>query len=1130
MQTAILGLGPTGPSGSRAEPRPKIGAHALKRLALTALLMSTTTLARADDQHALMRYPTLHSSTIVFVSHGNLWQVDRNGGTARRLTADPGQDIMPRYSPDGRWIAFTASYQGNQDVYVMPAGGGQARRLTWRSDIVPHPPTRWAPNNLVLTWTPDSKNVVFLTRSDAWNPSVQRPYQVPLTGGLATPLALDTSGFLTFGPNGHSIAYTRWMRDFRTWKRYDGGLAQTVYTYDFDTRNLVRVTDWHGTNTSPMWNGHKIYYLCDNDAARRRNIWVYDQDTRQSRQVTHFTDYDIEFPSLGDTGITFQKAGTLYVVDLPSEQVHALDVTTPDDGTRIQPRTVKVAAMIRDQDTAQQTDFALSPNGGRGVFSARGDIFTVPAEHGAIRNLTASSNADDDHPAWSPDGRTVAYTTDESGSQQVVIRPASGGPDKQLTHFPTGFFYTPIWSPDGKQLAFSDNTHTLWVVGIDGGAPVRIATDPIEEIHDQVWSPDGRFLAFSLTRPDRQRSIWLHDMAAGTSTDITSAMENDEAPVFTTDGKYLAFVSSRHENPVFSESERDFATLKTMGIYLAPLAADAPSPFAPQSDEGAWHDDKPDHPAPYKPGALPPIKIDLDGLGARAVPLPIPPATIVSLDARPGLLFYQTQAPEMIGGHLPGEKSSLHQFDLAARKDAVVIDDLDKYALSADGTKVLFKHGPAYTIADAKPQHGADGQHHLDLAAMQARIDPPREWSEMFENAWRLERDFFFNTKMNGVDWQAVHDSYARLVPLLGSRDDLDDVIGQMQGELGNSHTYAGAGGDMQDPTPPAPTMLLGVDFAVDGASGRYKFATIYPGDNSRADYRSPLMAPGLNVHQGDVLLAVNGQDLKAPTNPYSLFVGVASPVTLTVASTPTAKPRDIQVDPIKSELPVRELAWITHNRQTVDRLSNGRIGYVYLSDMSKKGLEQFVRQFYPQSDKEAMIIDDRWNGGGFVDPLLLERLRRVLVGMDTDRERSRETVPSTVLNGPKVCLINHWSASDGDIFPANFKAYGLGKLIGERTWGGVRGIRGEWTLMDGGEMTIPEAARYGLDSQWVIENHGVDPDIAIDDLPGDLLAGHDRQLETGVGTLMAQLGPTPHQLPPPPPLLPAYPPGNQQK
>jgi tricorn protease len=1091
---------------------------------LTALLLSTS-LARADDLHALMRTPAIHGDSVVFVSHGNLWQVSRSGGKADRLTADPGQDLMPRFSPDGHWIAFTASYQSNQDVYVIPSGGGEARRLTFHSDIAAHTPTRWGPDNLVLTWTPDSKNVVFLTRAVAWNPSVQRAFEVPVTGGLPTPLPLDSSGFLTYGPDGHSIAYNRWMRDFRTWKRYDGGLAQSVFTYDFDSKKLTRITTWKGTNTSPMWFGRKIYYLCDNDQVRRRNIWVHDLDTNQDHQVTHFTDYDIEFPSLGDKAIVFQKGGQLFVTDLPSERTAAIDVTVPDDGTRTQPRTVKVAPMIRDEDTAHQTDFALSPNGERAAFSARGDIFTVPAEHGPIRNLTASSGADDDHPAWSPDGRTIAYTTDASGAQQIAVRPATYGPARALTHAATGFFYTPVWSPDGKRLAYSDNAHVLWVVGLDGGEPVRIAADPYREIHDQVWSPDSRYLAYSLERADNQRSIWLHDMQSGKSTDLSNGLENDQSPVFTTDGKYLAFVSARHENPTFSESERDFATLKTAGIYLAPLASDTPTPFAPQSDEGALPPPKPDHPAPSKSPASAPVRIDIDGLLARAVPLPIEDASIASLDARAGKLFYMTQSPETIEGHLPGEQSALHVYDIAARKDGTVIEGIDDYALSADGTKVLTKRGADYMIADAKPQHGTEGQHKLDLSTMQSRIEPRQEWGEMFENAWRLERDFFFSTAMNGVNWQSVHDNYVKLLPLVGSRDDLDDLIGQIQGELGNSHTYAGAGGDMQNPTPPAPTMLLGVDFKLDAASGRYEFAKIYPGDNSRPDYRSPLAAPGLNVHEGDVLLAVNGQDLKAPTDPYSLFVGVASPVTLTIAGTPTGKPRDILVAPVRSELDVRELDWIDTNRRTVDRLSGGRIGYVYLSDMSRKGLEQFVRQFYPQADKQAMIIDDRWNGGGFIDPLVLDRLRRVLVGMDVNRERIGTTVPETVLNGPKVVLINHWSASDGDIFPANFKAYGLGKLIGERTWGGVRGIRGEWTLLDGGEMTVPEYARYGLDSQWQIENHGVDPDIAVDDQPADLLAGHDKQLETGVSTLLAELAARPSVLPPPPPLLPPYPP-----
>ena len=1096
----------------------------------------TPALPAPEPGRALMRFPTQHGDQVAFVAHGNLWVVDRAGGTARRLTADAGQDLMPRYSPDGRWIAFTAHYQGNQDVYVIPAAGGPARRLTAHSDIVPHAPTRWGPDNMVVTWTPDSRNIVFLSRARAWNSWISLPFMVPVSGGLATQLPLDRAGFISYGPDGHSIAYTRIFRDFRTWKRYDGGLAQDVYTYDFDSHALTRITDWKGTDTSPMWVGRKIYFLSDRDSNRRANIWCYDLDSRQFRQVTRFTDYDIDFPSLGDTGpagaITFQQGGNLYVLDLPSETLHRLDVRVPDDGTRTGPRTVKVRDAIRDTDTAQQVDYALSPNGKRALFSARGDLFTVPAEHGAIRDLTRTSNADEDHPSWSPDGRLVAYSTDASGEQQIAIRPSAGGAERVLTHFSTGFFYTPLWSPDGNRLAFADNDHRLWIAGTDGAPPRQVAQDPYREIHDQSWSPDGRWLAYSLLRPNQQRGIYLYDVAGGHASLVSRPDDNDQSPTFSPDGRSLYFLSSRHQNPTFSESEFNVATVKQSGIYVATLRHDAASPFAPRSDEGAWEADKKDHddakPAAWKPGASKPVSIDLDGLMDRVTPLPIPANDFAALDARGGpggdRVFYQTTPPQMIEGTLPGEKPALHAYDVDKRKDETILDGLDGYSLSADGGHVLFKQGAAYGIAETKA--GGGERRMLELDQMSMRVLPTAEWSEMFQNAWRLERDLFFSDKTNGVNWQAVHDSYARLLPLLGSREDLNYLIGQVQGELGNSHTYV-SGGDDQDPTPGAPTALLGVDFALDRASGRYRFARIYRGDDSHDGYRSPLNAPGLNLHDGDFLLAVNGQALAAPTDPYSLFVDVQGPVTLTVSGTAGGATRDISVEPVRSEMPLREQGWIDHNRAIVDRLSEGRIAYVYLSDMESLGMEQFVRQFYPQADRQALILDDRFNGGGFIDQIVLERLRRVLIGMTTNRERTAMTIPQQLINGPKICLLNQFSASDGDIFPYYFRKYGLGPLLGMRSWGGVRGIRGEWTLLDGGYITVPEDAMYGLDSQWVIENHGVDPDVVVENSPGELLAGHDRQLETAVGLLMDKLGRQPHgapALPPAPPLLPAYP------
>jgi len=1122
---------------------------------VSILVAGWTGVAGADEaDQVLMRFPTLHGNRIVFVAHDNLWAVARSGGAAVRLTSDPGRDLMPRFSPDGRWIAFTADYQGNRDVYVIPASGGLARRLTFTSDVVDDAPMRWGPSNMVVTWTPDSRRIVFLSRRQAWNPAWPKLFTVSIDGGLAQPMPLDRGGLLSYSPNGDKIAFNRIFRNFRTWKRYEGGLAQDIDIYDFTTLKLTHVTDWPGTETSPMWYRQTIYFLADHDPNHRANIWAYDTVGGQFRQVTHFLDYDIDFPSLDsaegdDAGIVFQKGGKLYVLDLPSEQLHTLSVTVPDDGTRTAAHWVDAAPLIRDKDMAQQTDFDLAPNGKRAVFSARGDLFTIPAEFGNTRNLTQSPGADEDHPSWSPDGKTIAYTTDAGGEQQLALRPAEGGPEKVITHFANGYFYTPRWSPAGDQLAFSDNEHRLWTVAADGGEPREVARDPYNEMHDYSWSPDGKWLAYSITAANQQSGIWLYDVEGRKATRVSEALTNDFSPVFDPNGKYLYFVSTRHENPTLSQSEFNVATLKMTGIYVATLARGAASPFAPRSDEGlpesgdkagagkGGDDGKTGRDqggeARWKPGASKPARIDLDGLMQRVDRLPVPAANVTRLDTRDDRVFYLTAPSDMIEGPLPGEKSELHLFDVKKRKDAIVVQGLGDYAISADGTKVLYKLEKKYIVADARAAgagapragDGDDGPKTLDLSHLRVRIEPRQEWSEMFDNAWRIERDFFFSTKMNGVDWPAVRAQYGKLLPLVGSRTDLNYLIGELIGELSNSHTYVG-GGDEMPAERRVPTAFLGADFALDAASGRYRLARIYPGDNTREHYRPPLNVPGLDVREGDYLLAVDDVELKAPVDPYSLLVGKDGTVKLTVADAPGGKRRDLVVQPVKSELPLRQKEWIDHNRALVERLSGGRIGYLYLSDMAATGMDQFVRQFYPQLDKQALVVDERWNGGGFIDQILLERLRRVLVAMTTNRNRVATTWTQQVLNGPKVCLLNHYSGSDGDLFPFYFRKYGLGPLIGTRTWGGVRGIRGEWFLLDGGYITVPEDAIYDLDSKWAIENHGVDPDMVVDDSPSDWETGHDVQLEAGVNYLLEALKKATPVLPPPPPLLPAYPPG----
>ncbi len=1137
----------------------------LKRLTLglVAVLLAVSAYAADSAGRTLMRYPTLSGNTIVFVAHDNLWSVPRTGGTASRLTADEGRDIMPRFSPDGRWIAFTGEYQGNPDVYVMPAGGGVAKRITFTSDLVPEPSSRGGPNNMVVTWTPDSKSVVFLSRRMAWNSWINRLFTVPATGGMAQLMPLDRGGFLSYSPDGKQIAFNRIFRNFRTWKRYDGGLAQDIDVYDFDSRKLTHVTDWPGTETFPMWYGKTIYFMSDHDPHRRENLWAYDTDSREFRQITHYTDYDIDFPSLGvgegAAGIVFQQAGKLHVLDIPSEQVHDIDVVVPDDGTRTGAHWVDAKPLIREQDAAQHTDYDLAPNGGRIAVSARGDLFTLPAEHGNTRNLTQTSNADEDHPSWSPDGKTVAYTTDVSGEQQIAVRSAEGGAEKILTHFSHGYFYGPRWSPGGDRLAFSDNEHRLWVVATAGGEPQQLAQDPYQEIQNYTWAPDGHWLAYVITGANQQSGIWLYNLDTRKSTRVSDSRSNDFNPGFDAAGRYLYFISTRHENPTLSRSEFNIATLKMAGIYVATLKKGAPSPFAPRSDEGAVEhpadegqaggkkgkenaakgskpagsDSQEQGGASWQPGASKPLQIDLEGLTDRAVPLPIPAAEIASLDVRDDKVFYLTGPSQIIEGPLPGEKPALRVYDMKERKDAVVVEGLSSYALSADGKKVAYKIDSDYFIADAKAGDGKgddESKKKLDLGHLRMRVEPTREWSEMFNSAWRLERDFFFQKEMNGVDWNAVRAAFAPLLPLAGSRGDVNFLIGEMLGEISNSHTYVG-GGDGPPDEQRVPTAYLGADFALDSASGRYRLATIYSGDNTRDRYRAPLTAPGLDIHAGQYLLAVDGVELKEPVDPYSLLVGKQDgTVKLTIADTANGPRRDVVVQPVKSELSLREQAWIEHNREVVDKASGGRIAYIYLSDMGSLGMEQFIRQFYGQLDKQALLVDERWNGGGFIDQILLERLRRVLVGLTIDRERTPSTIPQQLLVGPKVCLLNHYSGSDGDIFPFYFRKYGLGPLIGTRSWGGVRGIRGEWSLLDGGYITIPEDAIYGLDSQWVLENRGVEPDIPVDDSPADWLAGHDVQLDAGVSYLLEELKKHPGGLPAPPPALPAYPPPGAQQ
>ena len=1049
-----------------------------------------------------MRYPTTSATQVAFVARGGLWAAPLAGGRARRLTDEPGDVVAPRFSPDGRWIAFTHWTGEARDVYVISSGGGAARQLTFDGDGGPG-------DDLVLAWTPDGSSVVFLSSHGAPSAKLYDAFAVPLGGGQPRRLPLDRAGQMSFAPGGDAIVFNRIFRNFELRKRYLGGQHQNLFTYDFASKRLSRLTDWKGTDTAPMWSGRRIYFLSDRGAAFRQNIWVYDLDTHATRQVTHFSDYDVDWPSLGAGGIAFQQGGKLYRLDPPSEQLHELAIEVPDVGGSTAPHEAAAGDLVRVKDALGGVDYSLSPDGSALLVSARGDIVQAPVR-GAPSDLTRTPGVDEDHPSWSPDGRMIAYTTDADGEQQVAVRPVAGGPERRLTHSRAGYFYTAVWSPKGDVLVVPDANHALWIVSVDGREGQLIARDPYAEIRDAAFSPDGRWLAYSTQRATRLRAIHLHDLASGTDVTVSSPMESDRLPVFTSDGRYLAFVSQRNELPFVSDRDDEslISTLNSDGVYLAPLRRSDVPPGAAAVDVSSSR----------------PMRIDLDGLMSRAVALPVTPTVIAALEARGDELFYEATPPQLIGGDLPGETAALHALDLRTLADRKVVEDLSSHSLSADGSTVAFRRKDGWRLATTRL--GARGDFTLDLSTVRVPVDPRRDWAEMLQNAWRLDRDVFFSPAMNGTDWRAVHDAYARLWPLIGSEQDFLYLLGQMQGEIASSHTFIDASAAAGTQTPPG-TPMLGADYILDQASGRYRIARIYPGDQSRPSQRGPLGAPGLGVYEGDYLLAVDGRELAAPAAPLSVFAGLKGPLALTLAHSPDGRRQTIKVDPVQDDRFIRRLAWMEQSRRGVDRLSGGRLGYVALSDFSDEGSKEFVRQFYPQLDKQGLIIDVRWNSGGFTSQAVLDVLRRVREGVFVNREGALSPLPTAAPPPAMVVLENYGSASDGDQFPYYFRKYELGPVVGERTWGGVQGVNGPWRLMDGTAIYIPKDSLADRDGHWLIENEGVAPDVAVDTAPADP-PGADPQLEAAVRAGLAQLTRRPATPARAPAWLPAYPPAGE--
>ncbi len=1062
---------------------------------LLPLLLACTLTASAQEtpEGRLMRFPDIYKDKIVFMYGGDLWLASSSGGDAHRITSDSGRELFPKFSPDGKWIAFTGQYDGNFNVYVMPSQGGQPKQLTFYQGAAAPLSDRMGVHNEVVTWFPDSKRILFISRRDASNGWTKRPFSVSIEGGLPEPLPIDQGGLTSFSPDGTEVAYNSIFRNFRTWKRYTGGLAQAIAIYDLKNNTVEDVphTDW--TDTFPMWHGNTIYFSSDRGPEHHLNLYSYDLTTKQVEQLTHFDDFDVMWPSLGPDSIVFENAGYLYTFDLQSKQSKKLTVYLPGDRDQTMKHWTSVARDI--------TDFDISPEGKRVVFGARGDVFTVPAKEGSVRNLTRTPGIREKSVGWSPDGRWIVYVSDRSGEDELYISPQDGmGKEQQITSGYKGFKYAPAWSPDSKKLAWSDKDCRLWYIDVTEKKQVTIDQGKYGEILNYSWSPDSKWLAYDKNDENGLSVVHLYSLADSKITAVTTSMTNSFAPVFDPDGKYLYFLSDRDFNEVIGNIDFEFSNPKTTRIYVVTLRADEASPFQPLSDEtqikkeenkdeltlppgesgksgakaegkgkkneeskqaketskgdtGKDKDKDKDKAKKEEKEKPKEFRIDLEGIARRIVALPIDPAVINTYLASKGFIFYSTTPIQGLSGPIPGESPAIHVYDLKERKDKVLIEGAQRFALSFDGSKLLYeadggRDGHTYGIVDAKPdgpKRVGDGA--LNLGGLRAQVDPAAEWKQIFNEVWRQERDYFYAAAMNGVDWAKMRDKYVQLLPAVADRYTLTYILGEMIGELSNSHTYVG-GGDYPD-LHPVNVGLLGVDFEADQTAGMYRFKKIYAGENWDPQTRSPLTEPGVTVKEGDYLIAVNGRPLRTPQDPYELFVNTANEnVTLTVNSKPSEEgSHTVQVKPVADEGNLRELAWVESNRRKVDAASNGRIGYVYLPDMGGPGLNAFVKQYFPQIRKEGMIIDVRYNGGGFVDPLIFSRLRRILAGMGSSRNWESGTVPANVFNGAMVCLTNRYAASDGDLFSYYFKYYKLGPLIGERTWGGVRGIRGQIPL-----------------------------------------------------------------------------------
>ena len=1115
-------------------------------LLIVGLISSLASAQKLPATTRLLRFPTTNGQQIVFCYAGELYTVAKEGGTARRLTSGPGYTSFPHFSADGAQLAFTSQYDGNTEVYVMPAEGGTPKRLTTsatlgRDDIS----DRMGPNNLVMTWENTKPLIVFRSRMKSFDDFIGQLLTVGLDAELPQQLPVPRGGFVSFSPDDSKMAFNRVFREFRTWKHYRGGMADDIWIYDFKAGTTENLTNNPAQDICPMWGpDNRVYFISDRDG--RMNLFSIDLASKETKQLTNFKDFDIKFPSIGKDSIVFEQAGYIWRYDLGTDQAAIVPIQVREDFASGR------AAFVDASKHTQSVN--LAPDGERAIVVARGDLFSVPAREGAPRNLTKTSNAHERDAVWSPDGKWIAYNSDATGENELYIRSQDGkGQPQQITSGAETYYYQPVWSPDSKKLLWSDRLQRLRYVDIGSKAVTQVDQDKDGEIQSYDWSPDSQLIAWARPEPNDLPRVYLFSTADKKPAAVTDEWYASGNVRFSDDGKYLLLSSARDFKPTFGEEEFANVYRDMQRVYLITLSKETESPLAPQSDEVGNaekkrakqkeketeekkpEDKKPSSPdqkgdkevKPKKPVV---VKVDLDGIHDRITAVEATPGNYRDLRLVDDRIFYlrRTVGDETGEDEDPFEnrdrKSHLCAYSLEDRKETV-LGDVNGYQITADGKKMLVKIKKDYAVIDLPKDKletkdektGKD--YKLKLEGLDMQLDRHAEWNQIYFEAWRQMRDFFFSPTMNGIDWKAMRDKYAALLPFVNHRNDLTYLLGELIGELNNGHTYVG-GGERPD-TPRIKLGLLGAEFSRDPATHVYRIDRILPGENWDKHTRSPLTAIGLNIKPGDYILSINGTPVSTLPNLYDALIGTADKqVILTVNSKPSPEgARDVTVVPTADESPLYYLDWVQKNIDYVTKKTGGEVAYLHIPDMGRPGLNEFTKLYFPQIRKKALIVDVRGNGGGFVSPLVIERLRRAAVMIGMARNSTPRPDPSDTFLGPMVTLMNEFSASDGDIFPYRFKTLGLGKVIGKRTWGGVIGIRESLPLVDGGQFFKPEFAPYSMDGkEWIIEGHGVDPDIVVDNDPAREFRGEDQQLDRAIQEIEEELKTKRYEIPPVPP------------